>query len=45
MHTLIDNLAVVSGFQKRRSNDRLADTIIRAARLVAGALDCRLFVS
>ena len=45
VHTLIDNLAVVSGFQKRRSNDRLADTIIRAARLVAGALDCRLFVS
>ena len=45
VHILIDNLAVVSSFHKRRSNDRLAETIIKAAYLVAGALNCRLFVS
>ena len=45
LHFFIDNIAVVFSFKKRRSNDRLAHTIIRAAYLVAGALACKLFVS
>ena len=45
LHTNIDNVAVVFAFHKRRSNDRLAHTLIRAAYLVAGALGCQLFVS
>ena len=32
-------------FKKRRSNDRLFNTIIIASYLLAGALACRLFVS
>lgn len=45
LHVTIDNVAVVFAFHKRRSNDRLAHTIIRAAYLLAGALGCNLFVS
>ena len=45
LHFFIDNIAVVFCFKKRRSNDKLAHTIIRAAYLVAGALACKLFVS
>jgi hypothetical protein len=45
LHFFIDNIAVVFSFKKRRSNDRLAHTIIRAAYLVASALVCKLFVS
>ena len=45
VHFLIDNMAVVSTAHKRRSGDRLAQTVVKAAFLVAGALDCRLFVS
>ena len=45
LHINIDNVAVVFAFNKRRSNDRLAHTLIRAAYLVAGALGCQLFVS
>ena len=30
-HIFINNIAVVFSFQKRRSNDRLAHTIIRAS--------------
>ena len=41
----IDNIAVVYSFQKRRSGDKLAHTIIRAAYLLAGALACELRVS
>ena len=45
LHIGIDNVAVVFACHKRRSNDRLAHTLIRAAYLVAGALGCQLFVS
>ena len=45
LHFNIDNIAVVFSFHKRRSKDRLAHTLIRAAYLVAGALSSRLFVS
>ena len=45
LHVSIDNVAVVFACHKRRSNDRLAHTLIRAAYLVAGALGCQLFVS
>ena len=45
VHFRIDNVAVVYSFRKRRSNDRLANTIIRASYLVAGALNCKLFVT
>ena len=41
----IDNFAVVCAFKKRRSGDKLAHTVIRAAYLVAGALACKLFVT
>ena len=36
---------MVYSFKKRRSNDKLAHSIIRAAYIVAGALGCKLFVS
>ena len=45
IHFHIDNFAVVSSFKKRRSGDRLAHTVIRAAYLMAGALACKLFVT
>ena len=45
VHFKIDNVAIVYSFRKRRSSDRLANTIIRASFLVAGALNCKLFVS
>ena len=45
LHILVDNIAVIFAFKRRRSNDRLCHTIIRASYLVAGALACRLFVS
>ena len=45
IHVYIDNLAVVFAFKKRRSEDLLAQSLLRAALLVAGALACRLFVS
>ena len=45
LHIFIDNIAVVFSFKKRRSNDKLAHTIIRASYLIAGALACKLFVS
>jgi len=45
LHFHIDNIAVVFSFKKRRSHDRLAHTIIRAAYLIAGALACTLYVS
>ena len=45
LHISIDNVAVVFAFKKRRSNDRLAHTLIRAAYLVAGALGCQMYVS
>ena len=34
----IDNITVEWAFKKRRSNDKLALTVIRAAYLVAGAM-------
>ena len=45
LHYQVDNIAVVFAFNKRRSNDKLAHTIIRASYLVAGALACKIFVS
>ena len=45
VHLLVDNMAVVSTARKKRSSDRLAQTVVKAAFLVAGALDCRLYVS
>ena len=45
LHFNIDNFAVVCSAQKRRSRDRLAHTLIRAAYLVSGALACKIFVS
>ena len=45
LHIHIDNIAIVFAFHKRRSNDKLAHSIIRASYLVAGALACQLFVS
>ena len=45
VHVRVDNLAVVWAFKKKRSDDRLAETIVRAADLVAGAMGSRLFVS
>ena len=45
LHLHVDNIAVVYSFSKRRCNDKLAHTVIRAAYLVAGALACKLFVS
>ena len=45
IQVLIDNIAVVFNFKKRRSNDKLAHTIIRASYLIAGALACKLFVT
>ena len=45
LHFHIDNTAVVYGFKKRRCNDKLAHSIIRAAYIVAGALGCKIFVS
>ena len=45
IHVRIDNIAVMFNFKNRRSNDKLAHTIIRASYLVAGALACKLFVS
>ena len=45
LHLHIDNFAVVCAFKKRRSSDKLAHTIIRAAYLTAGALACKLFVT
>ena len=45
LHFHIDNSAVVYGFKKRRSNDKLAHSITRAAYIVAGALGCKIFVS
>ena len=44
-HYQADNIAVVFAFDKRRSNDKLAHTIIRASYLVAGAIACKIFVS
>ena len=45
LHIHIDNIAIVFAFQKRRCNDKLAHSVIRASYLVAGALACQLFVS
>ena len=45
LHLHVDNIAVVFSFRKRRSNDKLAHTVIRAAYLLAGALASRLFVT
>ena len=45
LEVYIDNISVVYSFRKRRSNDRLAHTLIRAACLLSGALACRLFVT
>ena len=45
LHFHIDNMAVVYSFQKRRSKDRLAHCLIRAAYLLAGAMASSLFVS
>ena len=45
LHFRVDNMAAVFGYHKRRCNDRLAHTVIRASYLVAGALGCVLFVS
>ena len=45
VHVRIDNQAVVWAFKKKRSDDRLTETIIRAADLVSGAMGSRLFVS
>ena len=45
LHFHIDNNAVVWAVKKRRSGDKLAHTVIRAAFLIAGALACKLFVS
>ena len=45
VHFRIDNLAVVWAFRKKRSDDKLAETIVRAAEIVAGSLGSRLFVS
>ena len=45
VHFRIDNLAVVWAFRKKRSDDKLTETLIRAADLAAGAMGNRLFVS
>ena len=45
LHFNIDNVSVFYSVKKRRSHDRLAHTLIRAAYLVSGALACRMFVS
>ena len=45
LHFRIDNIAVVYSFKKRRSKDRLAHSVIRAAYLLAGALACTMSVS
>ena len=45
LHFHIDNYAVVCSVRKRRSHDRLVQTLIRAAFLVSGALACKIFVS
>ena len=45
LHVYIDNIAVVFAFNKRRSDDPLAQTLIRASLFLAGALASRLFVS
>ena len=45
IHFRIDNLAVVWAFRKKRSDNKLTETLIRAADLVAGAMGSRLFVS
>jgi hypothetical protein len=43
--SLSNNIAMAFSFQKRRSNDRLSHTTIRASYLVASDLACKLFVS
>ena len=44
VHFRIDNLAVVCAFRKKRSDDKLTETLIRAADLAAGAMGSRLLV-
>ena len=45
LHFNIDNFAVVCSVHKRRSHDRLAHTLIRAAYMVSGALACKISAS
>ena len=41
----IDNISVFYPYQKRRSKDRLAHSIIKASFCIAGALACYIHVS
>ena len=41
----MDNMAIASTAHKKRSSDRLTQTVVKVAFLVARALDCRMYVS